>query len=204
VLSVHDNMKRVAAIVMASLVAMVCVGQERTQESLTRDFFGSLPPDTHLFDQAIAQARANTPDIVPIGTARSASLPPEARKTLVNNEIKVVTQLQLERGKWVIAGGSTIQLTAVPGCGEVCGHYLYTYAAFVKGDPNSLPLKADTGLWAAPYGTYWVAADPKSGHVIFIEPASQTVYLTVKYYGQVPAQLAQVFGSITAVKVADL
>ncbi len=145
------------------------------------------------------------PETVPIGTARKAELPPEARKTLINDHVTVVCQVQLERGKWYVSGGSTIQLNGTPGANcdwNDCHRFLFTYAAFVKGDPNSLPLKADTGLWAAPYNTYWVSADPKS-HVVFIDPESQPVYLTVKYHGYVPVELAQVFGSITAVKIAD-
>ena len=121
--------------------------------------------------------------------------PPGNPITLPNDAVRVVTQVTLGRGKWLLSGGATLQVTVDP---EVNGYYIYTLAAFSKR-PHDIPMDGRVGLDSRPYATGWIPANPKP-HAIVVNNDTETMYLVVKYYGQVPAELVQAFGSITAVK----
>lgn len=121
---------------------------------------------------------------------------PANRITLPNGVVRVVTSVVLpHRGKWLISGGATVQVNVNP---QVSGFYIYTLAAFTT-NPNVLPLDGTVGLDSRRYDTVWIPANPKP-HSILIEADGGTrVYLVVEYYGQVPAELVEAFGSIAAV-----
>ena len=122
--------------------------------------------------------------------------PPGNRITLPNGAVRAVTHVTLGRGKWLLSGGATLQVTVDP---EVNGYYIYTSAAFTK-NPNVLPVDGRVGLDSRPYNTGWIPANPKPHAIVVDNNNEETVYLVVMYYGQVPAELVQAFGSITAVK----
>lgn len=115
----------------------------------------------------------------------------------------VVTEVHLPcRGKWTISGGATVQMNVThPEWGYVTGTvkpsaFLYTAAAF-SWDENALPVDGTADLQADSYVTRWFPANPRN-HTMLVDYDGADVYLVVMYYGQIPADYVQAFGSIMA------
>lgn len=135
-------------------------------------------------------------------TSQEKELSPANRITLHNGVPRVVVQMCLGPGDWYVSGGATVQVHAkeVPQPDNNFGAYFYVLATLSK-NPNGITVSGTSGIDARPMATGWFPADPKP-HIVHVPgPQMQNVYLTVEYYGQIPANLVQAFGSISAVKI---
>lgn len=144
----------------------------------------------------------SAPSSLPVGTVKTAILPPESRITLQNGVPKVLVSLVLDTGTWLASGGATIQFNTNNDCSaDTCpGSKFYSLGAFSKSLPL-LPLKADTGLESNGRDDWWAPADPKP-HVVIIPQATDVVYFVVEGYGQTPASLMEAFGTMSVYKAS--